>query len=111
MSNCEAEDLGNVVPLTSVPPSNEKRWEVVFYIYAGIYLVQEVSGEVIIERLDLLETTTLSPANRRCACTESHELSESIRRETGYQMFTLDTASSNAPANDPPVAARFSRRD
>src|ERR687889_592655 len=52
----EGKDLGNVVPLTSVPPSDEKRWKLVFGDYAGIYLVQEASGEVIIERLDLFKS-------------------------------------------------------
>jgi hypothetical protein len=48
----DGKDLGNVVPLTSVALSDEKRWKLVFGNYAGVYLLQEAGGEVIIERLE-----------------------------------------------------------
>jgi hypothetical protein len=88
----EGKDLGNVVPLTSEPPSNEKRWKLVFGNYAGIYLVQETSGEVIIERLDLFKSRNSIIYEPALPIVPSDINSATlIRRETGYQMFNLDT--------------------
>jgi hypothetical protein len=88
----EGKDLGNIVPLTSVPPLNEKRWKLVFGNYAGIYLVQEFSGEVIIERLDLFKSRNSIIYEPALPLVPSDINSANlIRRETGYQMFNLDT--------------------
>jgi hypothetical protein len=88
----EGKDLGNIVPLTSVPPSNEKRWKLVFGDYAGIYLVQEASGDVIIERLDLFKSRNSIIYEAPLPLVPSDINSANlIRRETGYQMFNLDT--------------------
>ena len=88
----EGKDLGNVVPLTSVPSSNEKRWKLVFGNYAGIFLVQETSGEVILERLDLFKSRNSIVYQPALPIVPSDINSANlIRRETGYQMFNLDT--------------------
>ena len=88
----EGKDLGNVVPLTSVPSSNEKRWKLVFGNYAGIFLVQETSGEVILERLDLFKSRNSIVDQPALPIVPSDINSANlIRRETGYQMFNLDT--------------------
>ena len=88
----EGKDLGNVVPLTSVPPSNEKRWKLVFGNYAGVYLLQEASGEVIIERLELFKSRNAIVYEAALPIVPSDiNLANLIRRETGYQMFNLDT--------------------
>jgi hypothetical protein len=88
----DGKDLGNVVPLTSVALSDEKRWKLVFGDYAGIYLVQETSGEVIIERLDLFKSRNSIIYEPALPIVPSDINSANLlRRETGYQMFNLDT--------------------
>jgi hypothetical protein len=88
----DGKDLGNVVPLTSVALSDEKRWKLVFGNYAGVYLLQEASGEVIIERLELFKSRNAIVYEAALPIVPSDiNLANLIRRETGYQMFNLDT--------------------
>ena len=60
--------------------------------YAGIFLVQETSGEVIIERFDLFESRNSIIYQPALPIVPSDINSANLfRRETGYQMFNLDT--------------------
>jgi hypothetical protein len=89
----EGKDLGNVVPLTSQPdPSNERRWKLTFGNYAGMYLVQEATGAVVLERLDLLKSRNSIVYESPLLIVPSDiDSSNLLRRETGYKMFNIDS--------------------
>jgi hypothetical protein len=89
----EGKDLGNVVPLTSQPDlSDERRWKLIFGNYAAMYLVQEATGAVILERLDLFKSRNSIVYEPALPIVPSDiNSSNLVRRETGYKMFNIDT--------------------
>ena len=89
----EGKDRGRVVPLISHPDlGDKKKWRLVFGDYAGMLLVRGPNGGLMLERLDLFKSRSYvvyEPALPVLPADVS--LAGSIRFETGYKMYSLET--------------------
>src|SRR5215469_5537403 len=96
----EGKDRGRVVSLISQPnPADEKRWTLVFGDYAGVLLVKNPNGALMMERLDLFKAAATSSMSRRYRFSP---VISTYRRPFGFRRATRCTieklASSSAPA-------------
>ena len=89
----EGKDRGKVVPLTSQPDlADDKRWKLIFGNYAGILLVRDSTGALMMERLDLFNSRSYIVYEPALPVLPSDITSSGfIRRQTGYKMYSLET--------------------
>lgn len=87
------KDQGRLVPLISRPDlRDERRWQVVFGDYAAIHLLREPSGTLLMERLDLIKSRSYVVYEPALPVLPSGlNAARSFQRETGYEMFSLET--------------------
>jgi hypothetical protein len=89
----EGTDRGKVVPLISQPDlTDEKRWRLVFGDYAGILLVKNPSGALMMERLDLFKSRSYIVYEPALPVLQGDVSSSgSIRLQTRYKMYSRET--------------------
>jgi hypothetical protein len=89
----EGKDRGRVVPLISQPdPADEKRSTLVFGDYAGILLVKNPNGALMMERLDLFKSRSYVVYEPALPVLPGNvNLSGSSRLQTGYKMYSRET--------------------
>jgi hypothetical protein len=89
----EGKDRGKVVPLISQPDlADEKRWWLVFGDYAGILLMKNPSGALMMERLDLFKSRSFIIYEPMLPVLPGGvNLSGSVRLQTGYKMYSRET--------------------
>jgi hypothetical protein len=89
----EGKDRGKIVPLISQPdPADETRWWLVFGDYAAILLVNNPSGALMMERLDLFKSRSYIVYEPALPVLPGDvNLSGSIRLQTEYKMYSRET--------------------
>jgi hypothetical protein len=89
----EGKDQGKVVPLTSQPDlADDKRWKLIFGNYAGVRLVRDSTGALMMERLDLFNSRSYIVYEPALPVLPSDIASGGfIRRQTGYKMYSVET--------------------
>jgi hypothetical protein len=89
----DGKDRGRIVPLISRPDlTDDRRWQLVFGDYAGILLVKNLSGALMIERLDLFQGRSYIVYEPALPVLPSVDnLIGSTELQTGYRMFNRET--------------------
>jgi hypothetical protein len=89
----EGKDRGKIVPLISQPDgADDKRWQLVFGDYAGILLVKNPGGALMVERLDLFQSRSYIVYEPALPVLPSDVNSVgSAGLQTGYKMYSRET--------------------
>jgi hypothetical protein len=88
----EGTDRGKVVLISQPDLADEKRWRLVFGDYAGILLVKNPSGALMMERLDLYKSRSYIVYEPALPVLQGDVSSSgSIRLQTRYKMYSRET--------------------
>jgi hypothetical protein len=89
----EGKDRGKLVPLIfRQDPANDQRWNLTFGDYAGILMVSDSSGGLVMERLDLFKSHSFIVYEPALPILPRDLTSgASLRRQASFKMFDVET--------------------
>ncbi|MGH7824748.1 MAG: hypothetical protein ACREQ7_06185, partial [Candidatus Binatia bacterium] len=89
----DGKDQGKVVPLMfGHDPGNKEGWRLVFGDYAGIRLMSDATGALVMERLDLFKGRSFIVYEPALPILAPDIVSGvSVRRHTNFKMYDLET--------------------